>query len=137
MLNKIVIMGRITKNPELRYTQSQKPVASFTIACERDYATKGQKRETDFIDCVAWNGTAEFVSKYFTKGQLAAVVGRLQSRDWTDKDGNKRRAWEVVCDNVYFAESKRERNGEDNTAGVDDGPSAFSDLGDVDGETPF
>ena len=90
MLNHITIMGRMTRDPYLRYTQSNTPVVSFSLACERDFTAKGQDKETDFIDCVAWRGTAEFVSKYFFKGSMAVVSGRLQMRDWTDRDGNKR-----------------------------------------------
>lgn len=105
MLNTITIMGRLTKDPELRCTQSNTPVASFTLAVDRDYSKDGN-RETDFIDCVAWRNCGEFVSKYFHKGDLAAVIGRLQIRDWTDKDGNKRRNAEVLVDNVYFGQSK-------------------------------
>ncbi len=106
MLNHIVIMGRLTREPELRYTPSQIPVASFTVACERDYAQNGQ-RETDFIDCVAWRGTGEFVHKNFQKGSKIIVSGRLQSRKWQDRDGNSRTSWEVNADNVYFGESKK------------------------------
>ena len=108
MLNHITIMGRLTRDPELRRTGSGVAVASFTLAVDRDYSPKdGGERETDFIDCVAWRQTGEFVSKYFTKGSMAVVSGRLQIRGWTDKDGNKRRSAEVVADNVYFGESKR------------------------------
>ena len=108
MLNKIVIMGRLTRDPELRYTQSQIPVASFSLAVDRDFGGRdGGERQTDFIDVVAWRHTAEFVDKYFAKGDMAAVSGRLQIRDWTDKDGNKRRSAEVVADSVYFGGSKR------------------------------
>ena len=107
MLNHIVIMGRLTKDPELRRTGSGVAVTSFTLAVDRDFTGKdGNEKETDFIDCVAWRGTGEFVSKHFTKGRMACVSGRLQLRDWTDKDGNKRRNAEVVADNVYFADSK-------------------------------
>lgn len=106
MLNNITIMGRVVRDPELRYTQSQTPVVSFTVACERDFKENGEK-VTDFIDCTAWRHTAEFVSKHFPKGSLAVVSGRLQIREWTDKDGNKRRNAEVNVDNVYFGESKR------------------------------
>jgi single-strand DNA-binding protein len=107
MLNHIAIMGRLTKDPELRRTGSGVAVASFTLAVDRDFSSKdGGEKETDFIDCVAWRATGEFVSKYFTKGRMACVSGRLQLRDWTDKDGNKRRTAEVVADNVYFADSK-------------------------------
>ena len=102
-------MGRLTKDPELRHTNSGVPVASFTLACDRDFTDKQSgEKETDFIDIVAWRGTAEFVSKHFTKGRMAAVSGRLQVRTWTDKDGNKRRNAEVQAENVYFADSKKE-----------------------------
>ncbi len=112
MLNHITIMGRLTRDPELRYTQSQTPVASFTLAVDRDFSGRdGGERQTDFIDCVAWRQTAEFVNKYFTKGSMAVVAGRLQIRDWTDRDGNKRRSAEVVAENVYFGESKRREEG--------------------------
>ena len=109
MLNHIVIMGRLARDPELRRTGSGIAVTSFTLAVDRDFAPKdGSERETDWIDCVAWRQTGEFVSKYFTKGRMAVVSGRLQIRNWTDKDGNKRRAAEVVADNVYFGDSKRD-----------------------------
>ena len=109
MLNHIVIMGRLTRDPELRRTGSGIAVASFTVAVDRDFGGRdGGEKETDFIDCVAWRQTGEFVSKYFTKGRMAVVSGRLQIRSWTDKDGNKRRTAEVVADNVYFGDSKRE-----------------------------
>ena len=108
MLNHIVVMGRLTRDPELRRTGSGIAVTSFTVAVDRDFAPKdGSERETDFIDCVAWRSTGEFVSKYFTKGSMAVVSGRLQIRSWTDKDGNKRRTAEIVADNVYFGESTR------------------------------
>ena len=113
MLNHIVLMGRLTRDPELRYTQSQIPVASFRLAVDRDFGGRdGGERQTDFIDIVAWRSTAEFVSKYFTKGSMAAVSGRLQIRDWTDREGGKRRSAEVVADNVYFGESKRRDGGD-------------------------
>ena len=109
MLNHITIMGRLTRDPELRRTGSGIAVASFTVAVDRDFAPKdGGEKETDFIDCVAWRQTGEFVSKYFTKGRMAVVSGRLQIRSWTDKDGNKRRTAEIVADNVYFGDSKRD-----------------------------
>ena len=109
MLNHITIMGRLTRDPELRRTGSGIAVASFTLAVDRDYSPRdGGERETDFIDCVAWRQTGEFVSKYFTKGRMAVVSGRLQIRSWTDKDGNKRRSAEVVADNVYFGDSRRD-----------------------------
>ena len=107
MLNKIILMGRLTRDPELRRTQSGTAVASFTLAVDRDYKPQDGERETDFIDIVAWRGTGEFVSKYFSKGRMAVVEGRLQVRDWKDKDGAKRRSTEVVADNVYFGDSKR------------------------------
>ena len=108
MLNQITIMGRFVRDPEVRYTPAQVPVASFTIAVDRDYADKETgKRDTDFIDCVAWRSTAEFISKYFAKGSLCVVTGRLQIRDWIDKEGNRRRNAEVIVDNIYFGESKR------------------------------
>ena len=111
MLNHIVIMGRLTRDPELRRTGSGIAVASFTLAVDRDYSPKdGGERETDFIDCVAWRSTGEFVSKYFSKGRMAVVSGRLQIRSWKDKDGNNRRSAEVVADNVYFGESKRDND---------------------------
>ena len=153
MLNHITIMGRLTRDPELRYTQSQTPVASFTLAVDRDFGSRdGGEKQTDFIDCVAWRQTAEFVSKYFTKGRMAVVEGRLQIRDWTDKDGGKRRSAEVVADNVYFGDSKRD--GGDNSgynpgyapapASHSAAPSNFSasgsdfaEIGEDDGELPF
>ena len=109
MLNHIIIMGRLTRDPELRRTGSGIAVASFTVAVDRDFGkNENGEKETDFIDCVAWRQTGEFVSKYFTKGRMAVVSGRLQIRSWTDKDGNKRRTAEVVADNVYFGDSKRD-----------------------------
>ena len=107
MLNKIILMGRLTRDPELRRTQSGTAVTSFSLAVDRDYKAQDGERETDFIDIVAWRSTAEFVSKYFTKGRMAVVEGRLQVRDWTDKDGNKRRSTEVIADSVYFGDSKK------------------------------
>ena len=109
MLNHIVIQGRFVRDPELRRTGNGTAVTSFTLAVDRDFGSKeGGEKETDFIDCVAWRQTGEFVSKYFTKGRMAVVSGRLQIRPWTDKDGNKRRTAEVVADNVYFGDSKRD-----------------------------
>ncbi len=110
MLNHIVLMGRLTRDPELRRTGSGIPVASFSLAVDRDFGSNREtgEKETDFIDIVAWRSTAEFVSKYFTKGRMAVVSGRLQIRSWQDKDGNKRRSAEVVADNVYFGDSKRD-----------------------------
>ena len=157
MLNHIVIMGRLTRDPELRRTGSGVAVASFTLAVDRDYSPKdGGERETDFIDCVAWRQTGEFVSKYFTKGRMAVVSGRLQIRQWTDKDGNNRRSAEIVADNVYFGDSRRDNNDSGNYGGNSYGssygdssrsysapassaPSAntFAELDDGDGELPF
>lgn len=147
MLNHITIMGRLTRDPELRYTQAQTPVASFTLAVDRDFGGKdGADRQTDFIDCVAWRSTAEFISKYFSKGSLAVVAGRLQLRDWTDKEGNKRRNAEVIVENIYFGESKR-RDGESGSysSGSFSAPvsapapvgNEFEDLSDDDAELPF
>ncbi len=118
MLNHIVIMGRLTRDPELRRTSSGIAVASFTLAVDRDFGSRdGGERETDFIDCVAWRQTGEFVSKYFAKGRMAVVSGRLQIRNWTDKEGNKRRTAEVVADNVYFGESKRDSESSNSSYG--------------------
>ena len=108
MLNRIILMGRLTRDPELRRTGSGTAVTSFSLAVDRDFKSQSGEKETDFIDIVAWRNTAEFVSKYFTKGRMAVVEGRLQIRDWTDKDGGKRRSAEVVADNVYFGDSKRD-----------------------------
>ena len=118
MLNHITIMGRLTRDPELRYTGSQIPVASFTLAVDRDVTDQSGQRQTDFIDVVAWRSTAEFVSKYFTKGQMAVASGRLQIRDWTDKEGNKRRSAEVVAEHVYFGESKKSEGNQSQTYGA-------------------
>ena len=118
MLNHITIMGRLTRDPELRRTGSGIAVASFTVAVDRDFGkNENGEKETDFIDCVAWRNTAEFISKYATKGRMVAVSGRLQIRGWTDKDGNKRRTAEVVVDNVYFGDSKRESDNGGNAYG--------------------
>ena len=118
MLNHIIIMGRLVRDPELRRTGNGIAVASFTLAVDRDFSGRdGGEKETDFIDCVAWRQTGEFVSKYLRKGRMAAVSGRLQIRSWTDKDGNKRRTAEVVADNVYFADSKKDDNGGGNYGG--------------------
>ena len=144
MLNHITIMGRLTRDPELRRTGSGIAVASFTVAVDRDFGkNENGEKETDFIDCIAWRQTGEFVSKYFTKGRMAVVSGRLQIRSWTDKDGNQRRSAEVVADNVYFGEAKRG----DNTAasapsfGGYTAPSApasdFAMLDDDDAQLPF
>ena len=156
MLNKIILMGRLTRDPELRRTQNGTAVTSFSIACDRDFKSQNGEKETDFIDVVAWRGTAEFVSKYFAKGRMAVVEGRLQIRDWTDRDGGKRRSAEVVADNVYFGDSKRDSGGDYGgspygapsaygapaadrrapAAGFGGG-SDFAEIGEEDGELPF
>lgn len=127
MLNTITIMGRLTRDPELRRTGSGIAVASFTAAVDRDFSQDGNK-ETDFIDCVAWRQTGEFVSKYFTKGKMIVVKGRLQIRSWTDKDGNKRKSAEVVADNCYFAESKRDTDSASNSSNYAAPGSTFSNA---------
>ena len=159
MLNHIVIMGRLTRDPELRTTQSGVNVASFSVAVERDFGGRdGGERQTDFIDCVAWRQTGEFVSKYFHKGSMIVVSGRLQSRKWQDREGNNRTNWEIQADNVYFGESRSSGSssrddssysgssysnsgsngsydgGRQNSAPA---PSAFAELDDGDGELPF
>jgi single-strand DNA-binding protein len=109
MLNHITIMGRLTRDPELRRTGSGLAVTSFSVAVERDYSGRdSSERKTDFFDCVAWDKRAEFVGKYFSKGRMIIVSGRLEFRDWTDKEGNKRRSAEVIAENVYFGDSKRD-----------------------------
>ncbi len=145
MLNRIQIMGRLTRDPELRYTGSGVPVASFRIAVDRDFGT--DEKETDFIDIVAWRKTGEFVSRYFTKGSMAVVSGRLQMRNWTDRDGNKRTSAEVVADSVYFGDSRKSRGESQHTDGIpvdyEDGKKQageyqqFEDITDDDGELPF
>ena len=137
MLNRIIIMGRLTRDPDLRHTQSGTAVASFTLAVDRDFKNKQSgEKETDFIDVVAWRQTGEFVSRYFTKGRMAVVEGRLQVRDWTDKDGNKRRSAEVIADNVYFGDSKRDGEASADP-GVPSGEDQFTPMGDDNGELPF
>ena len=157
MLNHIVLMGRLTRDPELRRTGSGVAVASFTLAVDRDYAAQGAEKETDFVDIVAWRSTAEFVSKYFTKGRMAVVEGRLQIRAWQDKEGNNRRSAEVVADNVYFGDSRRDSDGSsggnyaNNSYGGNNGGysapaggyaapvggSGFSEIDEEDGDLPF
>lgn len=132
MLNRIIVMGRMTRDPELRRTNSGTAVASFTVAVDRDFKSLSGEKETDFIDVVAWRNTAEFVSKYFSKGRMAVVEGRLQIRDWTDKDGNKRRTAEIVADSVYFGDSKRD-GGDTAQSELQGG---FSEIED-DGNLPF
>lgn len=149
-LNRCIIMGRLARDPELRHTQSGTPVASFTLAVDRDFKDKNTgERATDWIDVVAWRGTGEFVSRYLAKGRLAVVDGRLQIREWTDKEGNKRRSAEVVADNVYFGDSKREEaNRTQNWDNVDKDYAndpwrkqhendQFSDFTDDGGDLPF
>ena len=133
MLNRIIIMGRLTANPELRRTGTGVAVTSFTLAVDRDFSGKdGGEKETDFIDCVAWRNTGEFVAKHFTKGRMAIASGRLQIRAWTDKDGNKRRTAEIIADNVYFGDSKNAAA--DNTAAASQN---FATLAVPDYELPF
>ncbi len=154
MLNKIFIMGRLTRDPELRRTQSGTAVTSFSLAVDRDFKSQSGEKETDFIDVVAWRSTAEFVAKYFSKGRMAVVEGRLQIRDWKDKDGNNRRSAEVIADNIYFGDSKRDGAGGDfaPSYGAPDrgygapaggyaapmgGASDFSEIDEEDGDLPF
>lgn len=141
MLNKVFIMGRLCKDPELRHTQSGTAVASFSLAVDRDFKDKQTgERTTDFIDCVAWRGTAEFVSRFFTKGRMAVVVGSLQIRAWEDKEGNKRRTAEVIAESVYFGDSKRDADSLGKLAD-DAAPVApageFTELDDDGGELSF
>lgn len=110
MLNEVILMGRLTRDPDVRMTQNGTTAANFALACERDYAPQGQDRETDFFDIVAFRNTADFVGQYFAKGQLVTVKGRLQQRDWTDKQGNKRRTTEILADRCYFAEKRQDRD---------------------------
>ena len=149
MLNHIVIMGRLTRDPDVRRTPTGTSVTSFTLAVDRDFGSRDGEKTTDFIDCVAWRNTADFVGKYFTKGRMAVVSGRLQIRDWTDKDGNKRRSAEIVADNVYFGESKKDRDGGDyytpayESQDTSEGystpvtGSSFAELDGDDGDLPF
>lgn len=138
MLNRIILMGRLTRDPELRQTQSGTAVASFSLAVDRDFSDKSTgQRPTDFIDIVAWRNTAEFVGKYFSKGRMAVVEGRLQIRDWEDSNGNKRRSAEVVAEHVYFGDSKREGGGERPADVSCVEPPKTVELPDDDGELPF
>lgn len=134
MLNHVVLMGRLTRDPELRRTGSGTAVTSFTLAVDRDFKAQNGVKETDFIDVVAWRNTAEFVSKYFTKGRMAAVEGRLQIRDWTDKDGTKRRSAEVVADDVYFGDTKRDAQ---DAESMNVRSGEFAEVQAEDGELPF
>lgn len=131
MMNQIALMGRLTKDPELRYTQSQTPVASFTLAVERDFKDLNGDRATDFIDCVAWRQSAEFASKYFHKGDMMGVTGRLQFRTWTDNNGANRRSAEVVTEHIYFGGSRKD-SGQAAPTGA-----SFTALPDDDGDLPF
>ena len=130
-------MGRLTRDPEIRYTQNNLPVASFTLAVDRDFKSGSGEKETDFINCVAWRNTAEFVGKYFTKGSAAIVAGRLQIRSYTDKDNNKRTAAEVVADNVYFAESKSNTSGQVPATPEFNDYNGFRPLNDGNDDVPF
>lgn len=133
MLNHLTIMGRLTRDPELRYTNAGTAVASFALAVDRDFKGQDGQKETDFIECVAWRGTGEFVSKHFFKGKMAVVDGRLQIRDWTDKQGNKRKSAEVVVSNIYFGDSRREEERHE-----DDFPEPdFEEMDEEDGDLPF
>ena len=157
MLNGTCLMGRLTRDPELRNTQTGIPVCSFSIACDRNFKNANGERETDFFDCVAWRQTAEFVSRHFTKGRMAVVEGRLQIRAWQDKEGNNRRSAEVVADNAYFGDSRRDSDGSsggnyaNNSYGGNNGGysapaggyaapvggSGFSEIDEEDGDLPF
>ena len=138
MLNHITIAGRFTKDPELRRTPTGTAVASFTLAVDRDFADKQSgKKETDFIECVAWRNTAEFIDKYFSKGRMAVVSGRLQIRSWTDKEGNKRKTAEVVAENVYFGDSKTESNGTTPEHLEDTPADGFAVMSGDDDQLPF
>lgn len=153
MLNRVVIMGRLVRDPELRRTQSGIAVTSFRLACDSDFKSQSGERTTTWIDVVAWRQSAEFVSKYFAKGRMAVVEGRLQSRDWTDKDGNKRTTIEIVADNIYFGDSRRDGDGgtRQDTFGASNysnapgggyappigGSSDFAEIDEEDGELPF
>ena len=133
-LNNIIVMGRLTQNPELRKTSSGSSVTSFTLAVDRDFKNQDGSTDTDFIDVLAWRGTAEFICKFFGKGRVAVVEGRLQIREWKDNDGNKRRKAEVVAEHVYFGDSKREEGGQSHAAPAQ--ASGFAEIND-DGELPF
>ena len=136
MLNHIVLMGRLTRDPELRHTGNGTAVASFSLAVDRDYKGQSGETETAFVDSVAWRSTADFVSKFFTKGRMTVVEGRLQLRDWTDKDGGKRRSAEVVAEHVYFGDSKQRF--ESDTASAPPASGDFREIPeDEEGELPF
>lgn len=140
MLNKIFIMGRLTRDPELRRTNNGTAVTSFTLAVDRDFKNADGTKETDFIDVVSWRSTAEFAAKHFTKGRMAVVEGRLQMRDWTDKNGNKRRNSEVITDNVYFGDSRSDNapgNYQAAKAPVNVDAEDFAEVEDDDSDLPF
>lgn len=146
MLNKVIIMGRFGRDPELRHTNSGTAVASFSLAVDRDFKSQSGERETDWINVVAWRNTAEFVAKYFTKGRVAVVEGRLQSRKWVDNDGTNRTSTEVIAESVYFGDSKRDGDvssaastGGYHPAGkpVDVSAGDFSEIDEDDGDLPF
>ena len=139
MLNSVCLMGRLTADPELKSTQSGVSVCSFRIAVDRTYQPKGQEKQTDFINIVTWRGTAEFVSRYFRKGQLVAVQGSIQTGQYTDRDGNKRTTFDVVADNVFFAEKKAESGETKQGAGYDHSPDIQGDCEEIMGndEPPF
>ena len=134
MLNHITLAGRLVRDPELRRTQNGTAVASFTLACERDFKNESGDREVDFIDCVAWRKTAELVSGYFTKGRMAIVSGRMQIRGWTDKDGNRRKSAEILVDNIYFGDSKPQAEG---AATEETGAEPYGEIAEDDDEIPF
>lgn len=138
MLNTVIIMGRFTRDPEMRTTQSGVSVASFTLAVDRDYSG-AEEKQTDFIDCTAWRHSAEFVSKYFAKGSMAIVKGRLQIDNYTDNDGNKRKSAKVIADNIYFGESKKSggQNSGQNTEQIIPAPAGFVPVEVDDSELPF
>lgn len=136
MLNRATIMGRLTKDPELRRTGSGIAVASFTVAVDRDFENNGE-RETDFIECVAWRGAGEFVARNFHKGKMIVVSGRIQQRGWTDKDGNKRRTTEIVADEVYFGDSKKDAPGGGTPAMPENPGQDYERLEGEDAQLPF
>ncbi len=133
MLNRIIIMGRLTRAPELRRTQNGTAVTTFTLAVDRDFKSQNGEKETDFITVTAWRNTAEFLSKYFSKGRMAVVEGRLQIRDWTDREGGKRRSAEVVADNVYFGDSKKDASKQAEPKTRPD----FEEVNEAESELPF
>ena len=137
MLNKVFLMGRLTRDPELRRTGSGTAVTSFSLAVDRDFKSQSGEKEADFIDIVAWRNTAEFVSKYFTKGRMAVVEGRLQIRDWIDRDGGKRRSAEVVADNVYFGDRRETTKQEQNLNQLAEAVAGFAEIDPADGQLPF